>query len=214
MRTLLVGAIAVGGLLLAAGNAGATPSSCDASAGNLVANCGFEANTGNYPNNWTTDAGYDAYAGLWNYIIDTPGFCHSGNNCLQIGNYSYEGYAGISQDISTTAGNSYSESFWYKNTSPGGSGESLEALVDGTVKFSTDGSTDTGNWQEVAFHFTAANAMTDIGFKAYNDGSEFYLDDIVVHAGGLGVPEPTTLSILGAGLVAAAARRRRRRAIS
>src|ERR1700676_3706352 len=94
----------------------ATPSICDAIAGNLVMNCGFEGgvysstiggNTNpNVPVDWTSSAGFDFNSGFNQRSTATP---NSGSFDLSIGNFDVQTHptnplATLSQGFTDTSG--------------------------------------------------------------------------------------------------------------
>jgi hypothetical protein len=181
---------------------------CDTVAGNLVQNCGFEADGSavTYPSNWTTDAGYALEAGVFNRV--TPNY-NSGGYALQFGNYDDQGPAGISQTLADSLGEVYSVSFYtYDGGANGDSNASFSALVDGTSEFTLTGcngcpTAANGAYTQYQFDFTGSGSDT-LGFQAQTNPSEWYLDDIVVLDTGsnVGTPEPASWLLMICGLAA------------
>jgi hypothetical protein len=159
---------------------------CDAVAGNLVKNCGFE--TGDF-SDWTvTHAALDSNIGVSNGI-----FAHSGRFSAFFGAGRDED--SISQVLSTTAGRAFHLSFFLTNTFtlPAGLAD-FSASWDGTRLFSAP-ITAFGYTQ---FSFVVPGTGRDtLQFAGRNVTSFFGLDDIVVTP----VPEPGTLSLFGLGLL-------------
>jgi hypothetical protein len=107
----LITVAAIGLLGLSAG-AQASPSLCDAAAGNLVQNCGFEAGL----NSWSQAGLWPSAYPTWNEVRSD--YANSGLHSMGDGNYSPsypnnpQGLGGVSQIISDVAGAAYNFSFW------------------------------------------------------------------------------------------------------
>lgn len=166
---------------------------CDNTAGNLVQNCGFEANTGGAPASWFTDAGWALNAGTFNTANNL--FPNSGLNALQFGNLDAQGLAGISQTIADVPGASYSVSFFVFDAGAGGDAGSLfNAVLNSVTQVSE--SNGPASYTQFSYNFTGTGSDT-IGFQAQTNPAEWYLDDVVVLGPqpGQAVPEPGTLGL-------------------
>ena len=163
------------------------PSICDAVAGNLVKNCGFE--TGDF-SDWTVT---HAAGGILAVGID-PLVIHSG---FFVAAFGAEGATddSISQVLSTTAGHDFHLSFFLANFGPAPAGEAdFRASWDGTTVFSAS----TFAFAYTQFSFVVPGTGSDTLQFAGRNLPEFYaLDDIVVTP----VPEPSTLSLVGLGML-------------
>lgn len=175
------------------------PSICNAIAGNLVANCGFE--TGNF-SGWTTTA---AAAGS---LFGVDGNPNSGTFAAYFGAVTPPFEDMISQSIPTIAGHAYSISFFLDNA--GGSPNQFTAMFDGTTLLSLTNSAPFP-YTEFTDTVIATGSSTTLSFAAYQVPSFFYLDDVSVLS--VAVPEPASLVLLGGALLAFGVTRRQRRAV-
>ncbi len=198
------------GLLMAASAAFAGPSACDAQAGNLVANCGFETGDftswalsgndvpGEEGNLYGVEQGADPFDGI------SP---NSGNYQAffadQVANATT-----LSQTLSTQAGSTYLISFFLAQDTAPGTGEgsnSLDVMFGGTT-LTNQSNVGVEGYTEYSFLATATSGSTALSLTLGNGLGEFLLDDVSVT-----VPEPSSIAGVGIGLFAMmfAARRRR-----
>ena len=205
-----------------------------ASAANLLVNGDFETPTppaGGY----LTFSGGDSFTG-WNvvgpnagvFLIDTDYAetgvtfpAQSGRASIDLTGYANQGPdAGISQTVSTIAGQLYTLSFWVGNAD--GSGNS-NYLLPSTVRLSINGgalqdftNSDTTpfttNWKFFSTSFTATGGATSIAFFNGTDlaDAETGLDNVVLDGPAGPVPEPAAWTLMIVGLAAAGARLRTR----
>jgi len=171
----------------------AGPSLCDAIAGNLVQNCGFES--GNF-NDWfiADPSGF--------YGVDSPGE-NSGNYYAALGAFNGDGSLGPTVALVTVPGQSYIFSFYLTNQ--------LGGDVDNPNDFSADWAGITllsltnapiMPYTHYSFTETATSTATTIGFTERNDASFWGLDDVsVVPVDPGGVPEPSTMLLMATGLI-------------
>jgi flagellin len=152
---------------------------------------------------------------------DLTGWTHSGNlgfssvvtSPIHSGTYAYSNgavgsLAFISQDLTTTPGDSYTLDFWLE--SPGGTPSEFQVIWGGATVLDV---TDLGTFGYTEYTFTgltATSSSTSLTFGLRQDPSFLGLDDVSVQASG--VPDSTfTASLLGFGLLGLAALRRKLR---
>lgn len=203
----------------------ASPSACDATAGNLVLNCGFESNV-------------PAWASSGQLVNMGPDGVriHSGGGAWAFGNrnnfgrpdiYPNQGFGYLSQTLATQAGGVYEVSFWLLSagTGPASSfpppfsyneftvdwdGAQVFDLVNFNPYFS-----GTTNYLRYAVQVTAASASTVLRIGGFHNISAYVVDDLAVvelqPPPSHGVPEPTPLALatLSLGLLAALRQARR-----
>jgi hypothetical protein len=174
---------------------------------NLVQNGGFE--TGNF-NNWTlTNGANDGYT----FVVSNAGNPSMPTNA---GNYeamlSTNGNAGtISQAFATTAGQSFTVSFWLASDDINGSNTNVfQAVWNGQVENLNPilNPNLASPYTQYQFTTTATGANTTLGFNFMNDPSYFHLDNVDVEA--TPTPIPAAFWLLGSGLMGLAGMRRKK----
>jgi hypothetical protein len=192
LRGFLFGLVA----LFAAVPGFAGASLCDATAGNLVPNCGFE--TGDFTS-WTQ-------VGTFMGVVTTGDISglnpNSGAYYAALGTFNGDGSLGPTVGLTTVPGQTYTFSFWLTNTFQG------DALSPND--FSADwGGTDVLAFNNAApmpytfytFIETATSTSTTIGFTERNDAGFWGLDDVSVVANSpTAAPEPGSIFLIGTGL--------------
>jgi hypothetical protein len=167
-----------------------------AAAQNLVNNGGFE--TGDFSG--FTQFGNTGFTGV------TSGAASQGSFGAEFGPVGSTG--GISQNLTTIAGESYLISFDLRNN--GGTPNLFEVLFGSSQLFTA---TDSAPFSFTNFSTTAVatGSTTALSFSFRQDPDYFNLDNISVTRVAPGVPEPGTwaMMLIGFGAVGSAMRRRR-----
>jgi PEP-CTERM motif-containing protein len=167
----------------------ATASMCDAVAGNLVLNCGFE--TGAFNPEWTT---MPAASGSGLFVYSDP---HSGTFDAEfaatggLNDYIY-------QNLATTAGTIYDVNFWV-DASRGDGSNQFVANWGGVNFFSLPGVV-LGGYINYDFLLPATSTSTQLEFGGQNAPDYTYLDDITVVPAT--TPEPSSIFLFASGLIA------------
>jgi hypothetical protein len=201
-----IGALSVILSSFGAAPAVATPSLCDSIAGNLVQNCGFELPSApGLITDWTL-VGNPALT-----AVKMGGTAHTGTSGLNEGQNGSEGT--LTQTLlATTAGTTYEITVWFQsiqnragqpsdfNVTFGGH-EGIDLINPGVVAYTVP-------YTAFSFDAVAAGAGTPLVLGFRNDSSFDQIDDISV----VPAPEPSTLLLLGAGLLGFGLVRRRKAA--
>ncbi len=182
-----------------------------ASGANIVLNSGFE--TGDFTN-WTVssgDSGFswfvlkDAYAingpHTGTFFAETPCF---GPGCITTPTSFFF------QDLPTVDNQTYTLTFWYDlgACQDGCDPEELKVLWGGNTAFdlatTTSGTTDPGWVQATVSGLLATSTIMRLEFVGRHDPGALGIDDIGISSS---IPEPSSMVLLGSGLVAIACRR-------
>jgi PEP-CTERM motif len=158
-------------------------------AANLLTNGSFE--TGDFTG-WNTSCGLCE-------VTSGPFYAYSGAEDGTF--YSIMGDVGsdgtFSQTFSDTAGQHYTFSFWF--ASVGDSPSDFSAYWDGTTLLSLTDPNTGSNWSEFSFDVVGTGSDT-ISFAERDDPAYMALDNISVTPSQV-VPEPSSLLLLGSGLL-------------
>jgi hypothetical protein len=192
--------IGLAGLLIAMPGF-ASPSLCNAIAGNLVPNCGFE--TGDFTG-WTVAP--FPQPGDFITFVDTglSGLApNSGTYFAALGTFNGDGSLGPTVSLVTVPGQTYTFSFYLTNLEPGSLDNPNDFSADwaGTTLLSLSNAPNMP-YTHYSFTETATSTATTIGFTERNDVSYWGLDDVsVVPVDPGGVPEPSTMFLMATGLI-------------
>ena len=184
---------------------------CDATSGNFVHNCGFEAGTytstmggftnPNVPNDWVPNAGFDSNSGF-NQTTASP--VNSGNFALSISNFDQptNPLASLSQTITDSPGGAYSGSFYAFDGGHGGDAAAFLTFSVHGLPLVTLNDT-VSSYTKFPFSFTGTGSDT-LTISAQTNPSEWFVDDVVVVGPAVSVtPEPASMLLFGTGLLVA-----------
>jgi hypothetical protein len=152
---------------------------------NLVANPGFE--TGDFTG-WT-QTGDNSFTDVQTFDV------HSGTYAAEFGPTSSDG--GITQNITTVAGQGYDVSFWLDNRDTSGGSHMSASFAGVTLLTSPNGSP---GFPYTFYSFTniiATSNSSALSFSFFNPPSWWDLDDVSVTP--TVVPEPGTLGLIALG---------------
>jgi hypothetical protein len=175
------------------------PSICDAVAGNLVTNCGFELGLSGW-----TETGNNTFT----FAAPMPGIDpNSGSDYASLGN---ETEAFISQTLVTVPGQAYNVSWYLEVGEVGGASgpNDLHVTWGGAPVYSATDLSFTTSYKQYSFTEIAPSTSTVLKFGSTDVPDYLFLDDVVVNA----VPEPGYFAAAGLGLLALLFADKRRRA--
>ncbi|MGI8548684.1 MAG: PEP-CTERM sorting domain-containing protein [Gemmatimonadaceae bacterium] len=177
--------------------------SAPAMAQNLVSNPGFELG-GTSGGNTCSTTGYtvNAGSGLAKLAVGAAN-AYAGNCALALatGFGSLTTGSSIAQTLSTVAGHKYNISFWAYNPGLADDGSnSLRVVAGGTEVFSR--AINNNGYELFSAIATAGGSSSLFQIFVQNNADFTYLDNIsVTEAGTSTVPEPSSMALMGTGLV-------------
>jgi hypothetical protein len=168
-----------------------TSSSPPPSSSNLVANGNFA--TSNFTD-WTLGGNYTSTTYGPEIFIDTDA---EGGSTYAAGMGSVGSDGTLSQTIATTAGQTYTLSFWLQNE--GSSPNDFAAIWNGQTLLSLSNAAQSG-YTEYTYTVTATGSTTTLEFSAANGPSQWDLDNISLTANGTSTPPPPAAPVISTGV--------------
>ncbi len=160
---------------------------------NLLSNGSFES--GSF-SGWTTGGNFEDTEVVSGAFYDYTG-AEDGTFYAALGPVSSAGT--LSQTFTDTPGNQYTFSFWFGSV--GDNPSSFSASWDGTPVLSLTNPNTGANWTEYTFTETGTGS-DNISFSFRDDPGYMALDNVSVSGPtGQSVPEPSSLLLLGSGVI-------------
>ena len=158
---------------------------------NLVTNGSFETDsfTG-----WTLGGNYTSTTYGPEIFIDTDA---EGGSTYAAGMGSVGSDGTLSQTIATTAGQTYTLSFWLQNEASGTN--DFKAIWNGQTLLSLTNAAQSG-YTEYTYTVTATGSATTLEFSAANGPSQWDLDNVSLTANGTVTPPPPAAPVISTGV--------------
>jgi hypothetical protein len=179
---------------------------------NIVLNPGIESGTTSWTTNgWSADDGTNGSG-----VTPHTGTQYMRTGCVGIGSLDPLTGCSFYQDLATTAGQTYTLSFWYNLgslnqvltdglfqgfvSSPNDTAV-VQAYWDGVQVFEASANVGAPTWLFASFDVVANSSTTRLLFTGRQDPAQLGVDDISVDAKAAAVPEPGSILLIGSGLL-------------